>query len=208
MHWNATHGETINRGWSPEYASWKHMRQRCFNPRNRAYKYYGGRGITVCARWRDSFEAFLADMGRRPSPKHSIDRVDNDGNYEPGNCRWATDREQTINSRHARLITHSGLTLCLKDWCTRLGVDYKLAHNRIRKLRWEPLSALGLAPRQLADGARCTAIKTSRGVGQQCQVSAIAGTDLCFMHTPGARKCKPGCRCFSCVERRKREASK
>jgi hypothetical protein len=76
------------------------MLTRCRNPRNARYKDYGGRGITVCEAWR-SFEAFLADMGRRPSPAHSLDRRENDGNYEPGNCRWATPEEQANNRRVA-----------------------------------------------------------------------------------------------------------
>lgn len=84
---------------SLEYARWVGMIRRCYSANNPAYKYYGGRGIAVCARWLESFPNFVADMGPRPSAKHSIDRINNDGNYEPGNCRWATASEQARNKR-------------------------------------------------------------------------------------------------------------
>lgn len=92
-----THGERR----SPEYMAWTNMRTRCRNPAATDFKYWGGRGVRVCDRW-NRFENFLADMGRRPSPDHSIDRFpNNDGNYEPGNCRWATPTEQANNRRAA-----------------------------------------------------------------------------------------------------------
>jgi|SRR6267142_833044 len=96
------HGHNRSRltsGKSPEYNSWDHMVQRCMNRKNTAWKYYGGRGIKVCKRWQ-KFDNFLADMGSRPSTKHSIDRFpNNNGNYEPGNCRWATRIQQMNNTR-------------------------------------------------------------------------------------------------------------
>jgi hypothetical protein len=89
------HGDTQ----TAEYKCWRSMLNRCSNANLRIFKYYGGRGITVCERWRNRYVDFLADMGRRPSHEHSIDRIDNDGNYEPGNCRWATKSEQELNKR-------------------------------------------------------------------------------------------------------------
>ena len=83
----------------PHRRTWYHMIRRCTNPHDSGYKDYGGRGITVCERWADSFENFLVDMGPKPTVAHSLDRIDNDGNYEPGNCRWATAKQQANNSR-------------------------------------------------------------------------------------------------------------
>lgn len=118
---------------SPEYTAWAGMLQRCRNPKNAAYPDYGGRGITVCDAWRDSFEAFYADLGPRPSARHSIDRIDNDGNYEPGNCRWATAKEQNRNTRRARLLTFDGRTQLLSDWGAELGVHPEAIRGRLRR---------------------------------------------------------------------------
>lgn len=90
---------THNLGHIPEYSVWTTMKARCKNPNNKDFEYYGARGISVCDKWANSFSAFINDMGRRPSDKHSIDRINNDGNYEPSNCRWATHSQQMKNRR-------------------------------------------------------------------------------------------------------------
>lgn len=97
------HGDAPSGGKVPEYTTWNCMNQRCGNPKAGNYERYGGRGIRVCERWKSSYADFLADVGRRPSPRHSLDRYpDNDGNYEPGNVRWATGKEQQANRRNSR----------------------------------------------------------------------------------------------------------
>jgi hypothetical protein len=97
------HGDCSRTRRSPEHQAWQNMRARCLRPTHPRYADWGGRGITVCARWQ-SFENFLADMGRRPSSNHSLDRIDNDGNYEPGNCRWATRSQQQHNRRRRKAV--------------------------------------------------------------------------------------------------------
>jgi hypothetical protein len=123
------HGETI-KGTS-EYTSWKSMLQRCSDPNSTNYPRYGGRGITVCDRWKHSFENFLADMGRKPSSKHSIEREENEGNYEPANCRWATSKEQSRNRRSNRMLTLNGRVQCLADWADETGLSYKTIQSRL-----------------------------------------------------------------------------
>jgi hypothetical protein len=97
------YGRAVALSYTPEYGVWESMKSRCQNPKCWKFANYGGRGIKVCERWQ-SFENFYADMRLRPSPHHSIDRIDNDGNYEPGNCRWATQSEQNKNRRKSSLI--------------------------------------------------------------------------------------------------------
>lgn len=116
---------------TPEYRAWQTMRLRCHVPTNAAYPDYGGRGITVCDAWRDSPEAFLRDMGRKPSPAHEIDRIDNDRGYEPGNCRWVTRSENDRNRRSTRLLTHAGETLPLVAWSERTGIAADVIVKRL-----------------------------------------------------------------------------
>ncbi len=124
----------------PEYYVWKTMRQRCKNPNHEKYESYGGRGIRVCERW-ESYANFIEDMGRRPGSGYSLDRVDNDGDYEPGNVRWATQAEQLRNWRRGIMIEHNGLRLCAKDWAKNAAVSYQAFTNRI-KAGWDVESAL------------------------------------------------------------------
>ena len=130
-----THQRTHNKSKSAEYGIWNKMKQRCQNPRNHKYRIYGGRGISVCDRWDNSFEAFLADMGPRPSPVYSIDRIDNDRGYEPGNCRWATKAEQARNARFNRIVTIDGQSMCVLDWCLKFGLSRSAAYELTRKRR-------------------------------------------------------------------------
>ena len=122
------HGESA----SLEFKTWASLKGRCLNPANPKYPRYGGRGIKVCDRWIDDFQAFLADMGRKPSPLHSIDRIDNDGDYEPSNCHWATIETQTRNRSTTRHVTIGGETLCVRDWASRLGVNRKTFYDMCR----------------------------------------------------------------------------
>lgn len=109
------------------------MVTRCTNPRRRAWKDYGGRGITVCERWRESFEAFFADVGARPSPNHSIDRIDPDGDYKPGNVRWATCVEQNRNQRRTKRYELNGEWLTRSELAERYGVSYWTVRWRLEQ---------------------------------------------------------------------------
>jgi hypothetical protein len=109
------------------------MVSRCTSKGHHAYPNYGGRGIIVCARWLKSFERFWEDVGNRPSPKHSLDRFpDNNGDYEPGNVRWATVKEQRNNSRQNRVLEYGGVQLTLSQWSERTGIESSTVSARIR----------------------------------------------------------------------------
>lgn len=129
----AVHGDSRRSGKAPEFDAWARMLYRCFNPNSKNYKDYGGRGITVCAEWTDSYEAFLAHIGRRPSAAHQLDRIQNSGNYEPGNIRWATRKEQCRNRRSSRMITAFGATRTMAEWVERTGIDQPTLWQRLKR---------------------------------------------------------------------------
>ena len=138
------HGESKG---SREFQTWSSAKGRCYNPNNKKYPRYGGRGISMCERWRSSFPNFLQDMGRRPTPKHSLDRINLDGNYEPTNCRWATSHEQARNTSYNIFVEVDGNRLCLTDAANLKGIRPSKAIRRVRR-GWTPEQAIEISPRQ------------------------------------------------------------
>lgn len=132
---NITHGESGNYYHdvkaSAEYNVWRWMKERCFNPKAKRYSRYGGRGITVCDAWVKSFETFLCDMGRRPSHYHQIERNDNDGNYEPSNCRWATRSEQQQNTSRSKFVILNGRKVTISAAARSMGIHRATAQKRL-----------------------------------------------------------------------------
>lgn len=132
-----THGLSRSR----VYSIYGSMLKRCTNPDAGNYADYGGRGITVCNRWFDSFEKFFEDMGNPPSAEHSLDRINGSRGYEPKNCRWATKTEQVNNRSNSIRLTHSGQTLSVMEWAQRLGLPYTTIYYRIKR-GWSVCRAL------------------------------------------------------------------
>lgn len=167
---NLKHGEMRRRGAQRrtiEYNCYQHIKNRCYSKTAAAFDRYGGRGIKVCDRWlngdgaRSGFECFLADMGRRPDGCDSIDRFpDNDGNYEPGNCRWATTKEQASNRRSSRHIEHEGVTRTLSEWAEHVGLRIDTLHQRLG-LGWDFARSIG-TPAWDETGARNNVRKLTR----------------------------------------------
>lgn len=139
------HGDCSGGRPMPEHDAWGSMIQRCHNTKDHRYKNYGGRGITVCRRWRRSYISFLSDVGRRPSQKHSIDRRDNSLGYTPSNVRWATNKEQCRNTRRTKVLTVAGVTDCLMGWQERTGIDYRTINGRLRR-GWDVEKAVTMRP--------------------------------------------------------------
>lgn len=129
------HGDTRDGARSPEYIAWANMLQRCRDPGVRNYDAYGGRGISVCERWL-KFENFLEDMGRRPSDLHSIERLDNDGDYEPSNCDWSTEKDQARNRRSTHWVEFNGRRMSLAEAVELSGLPYHAVKKRINLRGW------------------------------------------------------------------------
>lgn len=133
---------THNGSRTREYVIWVSMKQRCSNPKVYAYHRYGGRGIKVCDRWLESFPNFLMDMGKAPSPEHSLDRIDNDKNYEPNNCKWSTRKEQSNNRVNTKRITLKGVTKRIDEWSQELSITTNTLRSRINRSKWNDEMAL------------------------------------------------------------------
>ncbi len=146
---NTTHGLSHTH----EYATWARIKDRCYNPKNIGFHRYGGRGITMCEAWARSFLAFYADMGPRPSGA-SLDRIDNNRGYEPGNCRWATPTEQANNRRSNRVLQCRGQSRTIAEWSRVSGVSEDVIFQRITKLAWPHDEAIFSPVRRLTRG-RC-----------------------------------------------------
>jgi hypothetical protein len=125
----------------PLYVTWKRMRQRCYNQTHHKFPIYGQRGVQICERWRDNFWAFVSDMGPKPTPKHTIERIDNNGDYEPDNCKWATKAEQARNMRANRRLTVRGRTMIMADWARETGIPANKIGARLKR-GWTPEEAM------------------------------------------------------------------
>ena len=143
-----------------EYRIWSRMIDRCYNPRANNYRFYGGRGVWICPRWRESYGNFIADIAHAPSADHSLDRIDTFGGYTCGHCdacvannwpanvRWATKYVQHRNQKSSRHYTHNGETLILKDWARKSGIGYLTLHNRLKR-GWDFARAISTPVRPL-----------------------------------------------------------
>lgn len=139
---NTKHGQSR----SAEHRAWCEMKRRCLNPRSKSFHNYGGRGISICPRWIESFENFLADLGPRPTSQHSIDRINVNGNYEPDNCRWATSAEQYSDLRKSVHVEVNGIRKTVAEWARLTGINPYTIYDRI-DAGWDPVRAVSEKPR-------------------------------------------------------------
>lgn len=146
-----THGAVRGGVIPTEYAIWCGLKARCYNPKSPCFARYGGRGIGVCRQWRNDFAKFLADMGPRPSSQHTIDRINNRGNYTPSNCRWATWKEQQNNKSNTRRVKFNGKKLTLSEWADELGVAKGTLYQR-RRSGWSVKRVLTAPIREWGPG--------------------------------------------------------
>lgn len=165
---------------TPEYNAWINMIQRCEDKSLRAYHRYGGRGISVCPEWRHSFATFLANMGRRPTSSHSLDRIDVNGNYEPWNCRWATWKEQQRNRSNNVRVTIGGVSLTLPEWEERTGIAQATIRQRIKAGRREDelLMPVGALEGSRVFGERVTFRGTEYLISELVHLTGIPDVSL------------------------------
>lgn len=181
------HMRTTGNGRSPEYVCWGNIKIRCYKPNAIGYHIYGGRGIRMCERWRNSFEAFLEDMGLRPSPKHSIDRRDNDGHYSCGgcdeclakgwlaNCRWLTKKQQCRNTSHNSTLTINGISKTMAEWGDVLDISPSLLSDR-HQLGWSDERVLTQPIRKHGSRAQVSLVEKLMDLGIiQKELEAGAG---------------------------------
>lgn len=144
------HAQSLRHGKSNtrEHRIWQNILHRCLTPTAGGYERYGGRGVKVCDRWqgKSGFESFLADMGPAPSRSHTVDRIDNDGNYEPENCRWATPKQQATNRRNNKPLEFRGEVKLMCEWCALLGIHKATLSGRLKR-GWSVEKALGTPSR-------------------------------------------------------------
>lgn len=183
----------------PRFAIWHGIKDRCFDSRHHAFHRYGGRGVTMCERWRQSFDDFCADVGPRPA-RMTIDRIDNERGYEPGNVRWATYTEQNRNRSDTRLLTAFGRTQCVAEWATELGISRAAIAGRLRR-GWPVEKALGLRRTQMH--RRFSSAETSRECLGCRETKPLTDFTKCARSRSGR-----GGRCHECHNRDARERAR
>jgi len=161
----------INR---PEYDAWRRARKRCNDPKDKHWKDYGGRGIKMAEEWETNFKTFLADLGPKPTPLHSLDRIETDGNYAPGNCRWATPQEQAANRRFCHLVEMNGQVVTIQEAGRKAGIPPMTLRNRLLKqgLLLERAMTLGRLPFR-KDSKHLTHAGVTRSVPEWAKILGI-----------------------------------